>query len=114
MYVDLVWFIMVLAKAICCYNKIASCHKCSDFIVTVQFLCEFLLQFIYFLGDFFNLDKLMRKEIDLKDTHELFKVMYTLSKVTLMNKNVQKLLHDPKEEFDVVIAEWMYNELYSG
>lgn len=56
----------------------------------------------------------MRKEVDLSDLNAMFQLMYTVSNFTLMNENVQKLLHDPKEEFDVVISEWMYNEIYSG
>ncbi|XP_026332313.1 UDP-glucuronosyltransferase 2B1-like [Hyposmocoma kahamanoa] len=69
---------------------------------------------VFAQGDYFDIEKLLRKEVDLKDIHTLFKLMYTVSKSTLINKNIQKLLNDPKEEFDVVIAEWMFNEIYSG
>ncbi|CAG9793373.1 unnamed protein product [Diatraea saccharalis] len=40
-------------------------------------------------------------------------VTMDVNNMTFHNTNVQKLLRDPKEQFDVIIAEWMYNELYS-
>jgi hypothetical protein len=45
-----------------------------------------------------------------------FKMMLTftmgIQNMTFHNPNVQKLCKDPKEHFDVIVAEWMFNELY--
>lgn len=40
--------------------------------------------------------------------------MMRISRATLENQNVQKLLADRNQTFDAVIAEWMYNEVYAG
>ncbi|CAK1594073.1 unnamed protein product [Parnassius mnemosyne] len=40
--------------------------------------------------------------------------MRELSIITLEHVNMQKILNDPKEKFDLIIGEWMFNELYAG
>lgn len=40
--------------------------------------------------------------------------MFDFANTTIFHEDVQHLLQDPEEEFDAVIAEWMFNELYSG
>lgn len=55
----------------------------------------------------------MDKENTLDLTNVLPKLTL-LSRLTLENENVQRLLNDPKQSFDVVIAQWVLNELYSG
>lgn len=37
-----------------------------------------------------------------------------MATMTLENSDVQKIMNDPKEEFDLIIGEWMYYDLYSG
>ncbi|XP_063832461.1 UDP-glycosyltransferase UGT5-like [Ostrinia nubilalis] len=41
---------------------------------------------------------------------------YTLGthQAMIQNKEVQKLLRDPQQTFDVVVIEWLFSELYSG
>ncbi|CAH2054214.1 unnamed protein product, partial [Iphiclides podalirius] len=71
--------------------------------------------FNYFVSDEeLNIQKLMTKEIDMKDMTTLFTLMFKISNATVLHENVQMLLHDNSEKFDAVIAEWMYSELYSG
>ncbi|VVC89234.1 unnamed protein product [Leptidea sinapis] len=35
-------------------------------------------------------------------------------RLTVANRNVQNMLRDPTQKFDVVISEWLYSELYAG
>ncbi|CAG9793374.1 unnamed protein product [Diatraea saccharalis] len=44
---------------------------------------------------------------------DFFETTLNIFNMTFHNDNVQKLLRDPKEKFDVIIAEWMFNELYA-
>ncbi|KAL4706382.1 hypothetical protein ACJJTC_018481 [Scirpophaga incertulas] len=43
----------------------------------------------------------------------LFDFMFQMHKMTFNNPNVQRLCKDPKQHFDVIIGEWMFNDLYS-
>ncbi|XP_050556286.1 UDP-glucosyltransferase 2-like [Spodoptera frugiperda] len=43
----------------------------------------------------------------------LFELVATVSNKTLGNPNVQKLMRDPKQKFDVMILEYMFNDLFS-
>lgn len=56
----------------------------------------------------------MNKEQDVADPREFFKFILDTQRSTVLNENVQKMLNDPKQTFDAVIAEWMFSELYSG
>lgn len=44
----------------------------------------------------------------------LLTMLINLSQDTVQNPNVQNLLSDEKETFDLVIAEWNFNEIYTG
>ncbi|XP_063832458.1 UDP-glucosyltransferase 2-like [Ostrinia nubilalis] len=61
-----------------------------------------------------SFEMVLKKEIDLTDMRSLVRIVYDIANQTLWNDNVQKLMHDPNEEFDLVIAEWLYTELYCG
>ena len=37
-----------------------------------------------------------------------------VAKKTIGNNDVKKLLNDPNEQFDVVIVEWIFNEMFAG
>ena len=41
-------------------------------------------------------------------------MMVELTKKTVLNEDVQKLLNDPKEHFDAVIVEWMFGDSPAG
>ncbi|KAJ8709288.1 hypothetical protein PYW07_009114 [Mythimna separata] len=40
--------------------------------------------------------------------------MIELVKNTVENEGVQKLLNDPKEQFDAVVVEWLYGDIFAG
>ncbi|KAL0868321.1 hypothetical protein ABMA27_007846 [Loxostege sticticalis] len=61
-----------------------------------------------------NITAIMNKEQDVADPREFFKFILDTQRSTVLNENVQKMLNDPKQTFDAVIAEWMFSELYSG
>lgn len=44
----------------------------------------------------------------------LLLLMDQVQRVTMENENVKKFINDPKQEFDLVLAEYMYGELYAG
>ncbi|CAB3238620.1 unnamed protein product [Arctia plantaginis] len=52
---------------------------------------------------------------DIRDNRDMVRrlMLHMVSK-TLENKEVQKLLSDPKEHFDVVIVEWMFSEIFAS
>ncbi|XP_068619916.1 UDP-glucosyltransferase 2-like [Battus philenor] len=61
-----------------------------------------------------NLKAVMDNKIDLGDSVTFFNLMVELNRMTLENPNMQKILNDPNERFDLIIGEWMYNDLYAG
>ncbi|RVE44214.1 hypothetical protein evm_011113 [Chilo suppressalis] len=66
------------------------------------------------LLDIINVEKLMKKEVDLKNLFHFKELMLTFANATIKNPNVRKIMDDPKEKFDAVIVEWLYTEVYSG
>lgn len=54
----------------------------------------------------------MHKQFE--DYDYLFSTMIEITKMAFLNDKVQKLLNDPGEQFDVVIAEWLLTELPAG
>ncbi|XP_072933214.1 UDP-glucosyltransferase 2-like [Epargyreus clarus] len=64
--------------------------------------------------DLMNIKAVMNKEVSLSNITNFITILNELSSMTLQNPGVQKLLNDPNEKFDVIIAEWMYNDVYSG
>ncbi|XP_068619572.1 UDP-glucosyltransferase 2-like [Battus philenor] len=56
----------------------------------------------------------MDNEIDFMGIVALAELLANLSKMTLENPNMQKILSDPNEHFDLIIGELMYDELYVG
>lgn len=40
-------------------------------------------------------------------------IMNHIAGTTVEHENVQKVLGDPTQNFDLIIAEWMFSELYS-
>ncbi|XP_023943055.1 UDP-glucosyltransferase 2 [Bicyclus anynana] len=41
-------------------------------------------------------------------------MLMNMSRDTIAHPNVQKLINDKNQQFDAVIAEWMFNEVYAG
>ncbi|CAG5038702.1 unnamed protein product [Parnassius apollo] len=70
--------------------------------------------FVNFTDDMLDIHKIINKEVDMKDTATVLNLMYDIANATILHEDVQNLLHSTSEEFDAVIAEWMYSELYSG
>ncbi|XP_063830899.1 UDP-glucosyltransferase 2-like isoform X2 [Ostrinia nubilalis] len=64
-------------------------------------------------ADMLNLKSHMDNNAEM-DMSMIFNMMLQIHNMTYHNPSVQKLLSDTSEQFDVVIAEWMFSELYSG
>ncbi|XP_059051643.1 UDP-glucosyltransferase 2-like [Achroia grisella] len=64
--------------------------------------------------DNLNLKAIINKEVDMKDWKLFFDMVANLNNGTLWNENVQKLLNDPNERFDLFITEWFYTEVQIG
>ncbi|XP_068619597.1 UDP-glucosyltransferase 2-like [Battus philenor] len=69
---------------------------------------------IFGADKFIDVEKLLSRESDMKDMSVVFTCMFNLANLILNHENVQNLIHDSNEQFDAVIAEWMYSDLYSG
>lgn len=61
-----------------------------------------------------SFEKVIKKEVNLRDTRAWVEVIDEIANQTLWHPNVQKLMLDTNEQFDLVIAEWLYTELYCG
>ncbi|CAH1636133.1 unnamed protein product [Spodoptera littoralis] len=63
--------------------------------------------------DILDLKQILEGTVESPDFKLMFELVSTIGDMTLSNPNVQKLLRDPKQKFDVIIAEFMFNELFS-
>ena len=54
------------------------------------------------------------KGLDNMDIASLTFTMVEVAKNTVQNEEVQKLLNNPKEHFDVVIVEWLLGDVTAG
>ncbi|XP_052756326.1 UDP-glycosyltransferase UGT5-like [Galleria mellonella] len=57
---------------------------------------------------------LLNKEISFDSPITMFEITNDFFAKTIQNPNVVKVFNDTSQKFDVVIAEWMYNDAYSG
>ncbi|KAJ8711848.1 hypothetical protein PYW08_008802 [Mythimna loreyi] len=57
---------------------------------------------------------IMDNKIGDMDSIGLTFMMSEIVQKTITHENVQKLLNDPKEQFDVVIVEWMFGDIGAG
>ncbi|CAK1594079.1 unnamed protein product [Parnassius mnemosyne] len=62
----------------------------------------------------FNIEIVLKNQLNLKDFKFLLYATSDFANGTINHPNVQRLIQDPSEHFDVVIAEWLYSELYAG
>lgn len=68
----------------------------------------------YFSPKIFNIKAIMYKELNIQDHIFMMSIMHDFWKKTIELKVMQDFLSDPKEHFDVVIAEWLYTEFGAG
>ncbi|XP_047511764.1 UDP-glucosyltransferase 2-like isoform X6 [Pieris napi] len=64
--------------------------------------------------DMISLDMIMNKKVDLQNVQFIVNMFVEIGKQTIANKNFQNVLKDKNQEFDVIIAEWMFTEIYAG
>ncbi|KAG7309342.1 hypothetical protein JYU34_005289 [Plutella xylostella] len=62
----------------------------------------------------FNLETFLQNQIRTDDITFFYEAFFVLNKATIANPNVQALMGDPAQEFDLVFVEWMFSELMSG
>ncbi|CAG5042802.1 unnamed protein product [Parnassius apollo] len=67
-----------------------------------------------FPENFLNIKNIMDKDSDMNENDFFFPIMDSVSLATIKHEQVQKILMNESQHFDVVVAEWMYNELYAG
>ncbi|CAG4959469.1 unnamed protein product [Colias eurytheme] len=65
-------------------------------------------------GSIFDVQKFMSKELDLQEIQLLFPIMQELLRATLQSDQMQTFMHDPEEQYDAVIVEWLFTELGAG
>ncbi|KAM3962161.1 UDP-glucosyltransferase 2-like [Aphomia sociella] len=61
-----------------------------------------------------NITALLNNEINFNNPIVMFQFTSSLFENTIQNPNVAQVLNDVNKKFDVVIAEWMFNDVYSG
>ncbi|GBP15236.1 UDP-glucuronosyltransferase 2B31 [Eumeta japonica] len=62
----------------------------------------------------FKLEAILKHEVLFKDYLSIFNGIHDMSKYFLNQRDVQKLINDPEQTFDLVIVEWMYTEVHCG
>ncbi|VVD02085.1 unnamed protein product [Leptidea sinapis] len=62
----------------------------------------------------FDIAKIINKEIFLNEYGHILDAMFGIANATIFHPKVQELIMDDKENFDAIIAEWMFNDLYSA
>ncbi|CAB3233305.1 unnamed protein product [Arctia plantaginis] len=60
-----------------------------------------------------NVKLIMDNVVDFQNSDLMTSLLVNIASHTLENSNVQQLIQDPNQKFDVVIGEWMFSELYS-
>ncbi|CAH4027589.1 unnamed protein product [Pieris brassicae] len=65
-------------------------------------------------GHIFDIKQLMYKELDLQEMYIIRSVIRNFINGTIQGSTMQHFMHDPKEQYDVVVVEWLYTELGSG
>ncbi|CAK1594086.1 unnamed protein product [Parnassius mnemosyne] len=68
----------------------------------------------YLKSDLMNLERILNKEFDAKDQNEFVEALLSISKATLENVDVAKIISNTNLKFDLIIAEWMFTEVYAG
>lgn len=56
----------------------------------------------------------LHNKLERNHPYQLQKIALEASRMTLNHENVKKLLEDPNERFDVIIADLIESELYAG
>lgn len=62
----------------------------------------------------YDFKAIVQKEFQIENQSNLIQFLINVIKHTILNENVQKILGNPQERFDVVITEWLYNEIPMG
>nr|XP_037868128.1 UDP-glucosyltransferase 2 [Bombyx mori] len=66
------------------------------------------------MNSMFTIEKLIDNTFALKEMFSILKSFIDTANDTVSNTEVQQLMLDPQTHFDVVIAEWMLTEIFSG
>ncbi|CAH0678009.1 unnamed protein product [Spodoptera exigua] len=63
--------------------------------------------------DILDFKQIIKGTVDLPDFKLMFELVSKIGDMILGNPNVQKLLKDPQQKFDVIISEYMFHGLFS-
>lgn len=61
-----------------------------------------------------NLEEQMNIETGVREIIQMYDVMVNIAVRTMHNSKVQELISDETQKFDLVIAEWLFSEVYAG
>ncbi|XP_022815699.1 UDP-glucuronosyltransferase 2B15-like [Spodoptera litura] len=64
-------------------------------------------------GDMLDFKQILAGTVDLHDIKFMFQLLSTIADMTLGNPNVQRMMRDPQEKFDVIILEYMFHDMFS-
>ncbi|KAH9636330.1 hypothetical protein HF086_012595 [Spodoptera exigua] len=67
----------------------------------------------FFNTDLLDITQILAGSMNFKDPNFVFSMMMNIAAMTLEHRNVQKLMKDPQQKFDVIIGEYMFADLYS-
>nr|AUC64281.1 UDP-glucuronosyltransferase [Plutella xylostella] len=68
----------------------------------------------YFPVDLVNIKKLIDDKGEQPSLSVFFGIIEQQARNTVSNENVQRLMRDPKQNFDAVIVEWFFSEVFTG
>ncbi|XP_063536632.1 UDP-glycosyltransferase UGT5-like [Cydia strobilella] len=64
--------------------------------------------------DYCDISKILSQEREILFDQTIARLQLMMNNYTATHEDVQKLMLDPKEEFDLVIIEWLFNEFLVG
>nr|ANI22002.1 UDP-glycosyltransferase 40F3 [Spodoptera exigua] len=67
----------------------------------------------FFNTDLLDITQILAGSMNFKDPNFVFSMMMNIAAMTLEHRDVQKLMKDPQQKFDVIIGEYMFADLYS-
>ncbi|XP_050682427.1 UDP-glucosyltransferase 2-like isoform X1 [Leptidea sinapis] len=72
------------------------------------------LEILKVAGDSISIKAIMDKKVNYQDQRFMFSMFLENARMTFSNEAVQDLFKDKSQHFDVIVAEWMFTEVYAG
>lgn len=62
----------------------------------------------------YTIENIINEAAEIPSITKILELLVVTTNDTVTSKYVQKMLQDPKVNFDAVVIEWLYSEIYAG